>query len=122
MGAFYGPRVEVRVRHVSVPVSLVDFASQYSNVARLLGLWPLLISERIVAVDATDEVRRLLEEVELADVLDPGQWPSLVGVALVRPLVPGSLEPEMSRGLALGRSTATVSCHTRSPTLWERRC
>ena len=76
MGAFYGPRVEVRVRHVPVPVSLVDFASQYSNVARLSGLWSLLTSERIVAVDATDEVRELLERVELADVLDPELWPS----------------------------------------------
>jgi hypothetical protein len=84
MAAFYGPRVEVRVRHVPVPVSLVDFASQYSNVARLLGLWPLLTSDRIVAVDATDEVRQLLEEVELADVLRPELWRSLVGVALVR--------------------------------------
>jgi len=84
MGAFYGPRVEVRIRHVPIPVSLVDFASQYSNVARLSGLWPLLTSERIVAVDAADEVRELLERVELADVLDPDLWPLLVGVALVR--------------------------------------
>jgi hypothetical protein len=85
MGAFYGPRVEVRIRHVPVPVSLVDFASQYSNVARLSGLWSRLTSERIVAVDATDEVRELLERVELGDVLDPELWPQLVGVALVRP-------------------------------------
>jgi hypothetical protein len=85
MGAFYGPRVEVRIRHVAVPVSLVDFTSQYSNVARLSDLWSLLISERIVAVDATDEVRELLERVELADVLGPDLWPQLVGVALVRP-------------------------------------
>lgn len=27
MGAFYGPRVEVAIRHVPVPVSLVDFSS-----------------------------------------------------------------------------------------------
>ena len=85
MGAFYGPRVEVRVRHVPVPVSLVDFASQYSNVARLSGLWPLLTSERIVAVSASEEVRELLERVELVDVLNPELWPQLVGVALVRP-------------------------------------
>jgi hypothetical protein len=85
MAAFYGPRVEVRVRHVPVPVSLVDFASQYSNVARLSHLWSLLTSERIVAVDATDEVRELIERVELADVLDAELWPQLVGVALVRP-------------------------------------
>ena len=85
MGAFYGPRVEVRIRHAPVPVSLVDFASQYSNVARLSGLWSLLTSERIVAVDATEEVRKLLERVDLADILDPELWPQLVGVALVRP-------------------------------------
>ena len=85
MGAFYGPRVEVRIRHVPVPVSLVDFASQYSNVARFSGLWPLLTSERIVAVDATSEVRELLERVELSDVLGTELWPQLVGVALVRP-------------------------------------
>jgi len=85
MGAFYGPRVEVRIRHHAVPVSLVDFQSQYSNVARLLGIWRLLTHERVVALDATEEVRELLAGVELADVLDPGLWPSLVGVALVRP-------------------------------------
>jgi hypothetical protein len=85
MGAFYGPRVEVRIRHVPVPVSLVDFASQYSNVARLSRFWRLLTSERILVVDATDDVRKLLERVELADVLEPELWPRLVGIALVRP-------------------------------------
>jgi len=75
----------VRIRHVPVPVSLVDFASQYSNVARLSRVWSFLTSERIVAVDATDEVREMLEGVELGDVLCPELWPQLVGVALVRP-------------------------------------
>ena len=85
MGSFYGPRVEVRIRHVAVPVSLVDFGSQYANVARLMGIWPMLTSERIVAVDATDEVRELLDRVSVDGVLDPGLWPLLVGMALVRP-------------------------------------
>jgi hypothetical protein len=85
MAAFYGPRVEVRIRHHAVPVSLVDFQSQYSNVARLLGIWRLLTSERVGAVGSTDDVKELLERVELADALDPSLWPSLLGVALVRP-------------------------------------
>jgi len=84
MGAFYGPRVEVRVRHAPVPVSLVDFASQYSNVARLSGLWSLLTpSDRRRRGDRRG--REMLERVDLADVLDPKLWPQLVGVALVRP-------------------------------------
>jgi hypothetical protein len=85
MGAFYGPRVEVRIRHHAVPVSLVDFQSQYSNVARLLGIWRLLTAERIVATDATEEVKKLLDQVDLPDVLSPEMWPRLVGIALVRP-------------------------------------
>jgi hypothetical protein len=84
MGAFYGPRVEVRIRHTPVPVSLIDFSSQYANVARLLGLWELLTAERLVAVDATDEVRELVEKATVESVLDPGFWRGLVGVARVR--------------------------------------
>ncbi|MGO9964840.1 MAG: hypothetical protein ACLPUG_15625, partial [Acidimicrobiales bacterium] len=85
MAAFYGPRVEVRIRHLPVPVSLVDFSSQYANVARLLGLWDLLTAERLVVVDATDQVRELVESADVESVLDPDFWRGLVGVALVRP-------------------------------------
>jgi hypothetical protein len=84
MGAFYGPRVEVRIRHVPVPVNLVDFSSQYANVARLLRIWDLLTVERLVAVDATDEVRGLVESADVESVLDPEFWRGLVGIALVR--------------------------------------
>ena len=85
VAAFYGPRVEVRIRHVPVPVSLVDFSSQYANVARLLGLWDLSNAERLVVVDATDQVRELVENADVERVLEPGFWRGLVGVALVRP-------------------------------------
>ena len=85
MAAFYGPRVEVRIRHHAVPVSLVDFQSQYSNVARLLGIWGLLAAERIATVDCTKDVEDLLDRVESKDALEPSLWPNLLGVALVRP-------------------------------------
>jgi hypothetical protein len=85
MGAFYGPRVEVRIRHIPVPVSLVDFSSQYANVARLLHIWDLLTAERLVALDAADEVRGLVESADVESVLDPEFWGGLVGIALVRP-------------------------------------
>lgn len=85
MAAFYGPRVEVRIRHVPVPVSLVDFSSQYAHVARLLGLWDLLRAERLAAVDATEEVNALLERCALDDLFDASFWRGLVGVASVLP-------------------------------------
>ena len=85
MEAFYGPRVEVRIRHVPVPVTLVDFSSQYANVARLLRVFDLLSSERLSAVEATDEVRALLEEADVDEALSPSTWPKLVGFGLVSP-------------------------------------
>jgi hypothetical protein len=83
--AFYGQRMEARIRHVPVPVALVDFSSQYPVVAHLLGLWRLLTSERLAAVEATDDVRELLGHVALDEVLDPSTWPELAGFALVEP-------------------------------------
>ncbi len=85
MEAFYGPRVEVRIRHVPVPVTLVDFSSQYANVARLLGIFDLLRAETLQALDATEEVRALLAEADLETALSPATWRGLVGVALVEP-------------------------------------
>jgi len=83
--AFYGQRAEARIRHVPVPVALVDFSSQYPVVAHLLGFWPLLTAERIEAREASAEIGALIERVTLDDVLDPATWPALVGFALVEP-------------------------------------
>ena len=83
--AFFGQRMEARIRHVPVPVVAVDFSSQYPVVAHLLGLWGLVTSARLSAADATEEVRELLERASLAQVLDPALWPQLAGFALVEP-------------------------------------
>jgi hypothetical protein len=83
--AFYGQRMEAAIRHVPVPVVLVDFSSQYSVVAHLLGFWPLLTSERIVAQDATEDVQALVERVSLGDALGSATWAELAGFALVEP-------------------------------------
>jgi hypothetical protein len=83
--AFYGQRMEAVIRHVPVPVVLVDFSSQYAVVAHLLGLWGLVTAERVLDREATEQVRQLLERVTLEDVLNQGTWPQLVGFALVEP-------------------------------------
>ncbi len=60
MSAFYGGRAEVHLRHVPVPVQVVDFTSMYPTVDILLGLWRLVTAARIDTVDVTEEIGELL--------------------------------------------------------------
>ncbi len=85
MESFYGGRAECRIRHVAVPVELHDFTSMYPTVNALMGLWGLLTSERISAVESTESVAELLESVSLRSMFERGSWPELVGIAEVLP-------------------------------------
>jgi hypothetical protein len=85
MSAFYGGRAECRIRRTPVPVSLVDFTSMYPTLFALMGLWDYCVAERLDIVDATEQVRALLQTVTLETLFDPALWPKLVGIALVQP-------------------------------------
>lgn len=85
MSAFFGGRAECRIRRVPMPVSLVDFTSMYPLVDTLMDLHRLQVARHIDVVDATKDVRELLDSVTLEDCLDPTLWPRLVGFVLVRP-------------------------------------
>jgi hypothetical protein len=85
MQAYYGGRAECRIRHTSVPVSLVDFTSQYPTVNTLMGLWKLLTAKSMRIERATNEVRRLLAKLTLAQTFKPDFWKQLSWFALVRP-------------------------------------
>lgn len=77
MTAFYGGRAECRIRRTPVPVVMVDFRSMYPTVNCLLGLWDLLIAERIMFTDCTAEFRALLDDTSLTDAFDPALWRQL---------------------------------------------
>lgn len=85
MSAFFGGRAECRIRRVPMPVALVDFTSMYPLVDTLMDLHRLQVARHIDVVDATSDVRELLDSVALEDCLDPTLWPRLVGFVLVRP-------------------------------------
>jgi hypothetical protein len=85
MSAFFGGRAECRIRRVPVPVKLLDFTSMYPTVGALMDLHRFHIAERIDTIDATKEVRELLERVTLEAVLDQALWPKLVGFVLIEP-------------------------------------
>ncbi len=85
MSAFYGGRAEVHLRHVPVPVQVVDFTSMYPTVDILLGLWRLVTAERIDTVDVTEEIGELLETVTVADCYEPALWSRLNVLVQIRP-------------------------------------
>jgi hypothetical protein len=88
MSAFYGGRAEARIVRTEVPVAYVDFTSMYPSVNALLGTWRLLCAERLELVDATRDVRELLERPDLLErCLTPELWSEL-GVTFVE------LEPD----------------------------
>ena len=83
--AYYGGRAECRIRKTPVPVALVDFTSQYPTVNTLMGLWDVLTAASIRFENATDDVRKSLRKVTLANLLRPESWKDLRWFALVRP-------------------------------------
>jgi transcriptional regulator with XRE-family HTH domain len=85
MSALYGGWGECRILGMRVPVRYLDISSTYLNLARLLHLWDVIAAEEVEVVDATEEVRTLVEQVELEDLYNPETWRSLVAVCLVEP-------------------------------------
>ncbi len=85
MEAFFGSRAEVHIRHTPLPVRLVDFTSMYPTVDQLLGLWDLVIADRVETVDVTDEVNQLLQTISLEDCFDPSRWRDWVVIARIVP-------------------------------------
>jgi hypothetical protein len=85
MTAYFGGRTEAHIRKALVPVAYCDFLSMYATVNTLMGLWKLLIAERLEVRDATAEVEALLRGLTPRDCFNPAQWRSLPFFALVEP-------------------------------------
>ena len=86
MSAYYGGRVECRIRRMPVPVTVLDIRATYPTICVLLGAFGFLTAERVETVEATDEVRAMLESMTLERALRRRTWKDFVG--LVK-LVPG---------------------------------
>ncbi|MGH2965985.1 MAG: hypothetical protein ACRDMH_11470 [Solirubrobacterales bacterium] len=93
MSAFYGGRAEARIVRTPVPIVHVDFASMYPAVSELLGTWKILRARELRVVDATDEVRELLNDPELLDRCLTRELWAVIGVTLVEIEPDGDILP-----------------------------
>jgi hypothetical protein len=85
MSTYSGGRAEVRLRKEIAEVAYCDFKSMYPTVCALQGLWRFVIAEGVDHADATEDVRALLEHIELDDLQDPKAWEQLTAIAQVEP-------------------------------------
>lgn len=94
--AFYGGRTSAKIRKVAVPVVYTDFLSMYPTVNNLMGLWSFVVAERIeVLTNQQDEVRKLLEDVNLENQFDPTSWKRYCG--FVKTIPDGDILPVRSK-------------------------
>jgi hypothetical protein len=83
---YYGGRAECRIRRVAVPGVYVDFKSQYPTVFCLQKLWRYLTAEEVTyRYETPHQVQRLLNGIDVNDVLDRRLWPTLDALVLIPP-------------------------------------
>lgn len=124
MAAYYGGRIECRVRHLRVDAALLDFRSQYPAVFTLLDLWPQVIAERLeIEEGQTEAVSALLQTI--ADDPDclfrPEHWPQLAGFAQVLPdgdFLPSRAPWGCSDGRDLSKVTLSVAPLVSREPMW----
>ena len=85
MQAFFAGRAECVIRRTPVPVTYVDFHSQFSAVSNLLNCREILCAESLEFADFTAGAREMVERVTLDNCFSPGLWKQLRWYALVEP-------------------------------------
>lgn len=85
MTAYYGGRVEVRIRKKPVKVTYLDFTSMYPSLYILLSLDKILKAEQVKYVDETKSTQEFLERVTLDDLQNKDTWKRLNCICRLKP-------------------------------------
>ena len=85
MSTYYGGRCEVRIRREVARVLYCDFLSMYPTVSSLMGLWEFARARGVQWRDATEEVRALVDRLQIGDLQRPGFWRGLAVLVKLRP-------------------------------------
>jgi hypothetical protein len=85
MTAYYGGRVEVRIRKQPVKVSYLDFTSMYPTLYALLGMDHILKAEHIECITNTGEIQTFLNHVTLTDIPCKDTWQNMACICRLKP-------------------------------------
>src|SRR5206468_4320084 len=82
---YYGGRSQVSVRDTVLPVTLLDYTSNYPGSAALINTWELEIARELKVKDVTEEAKNILNQITVKNLLDKKFWPNLRFMAKVIP-------------------------------------
>ncbi len=85
MTTYYGGRSEVRIRKCPKKIRYLDFAGMYASLFSLMDLWSFVIASNIEAVEATEEVRKIVKNANLEMLRDQTLWKDFVAIVQVQP-------------------------------------
>jgi len=85
MGGYHGGRSEIGIRKKTVKVRYLDFTSQYPSLFIIMGLWGFVVADRIEWTDCTNEVRKLLNEIDLENLSNPSIWKDMAAIVKIQP-------------------------------------
>jgi len=85
MSAYYGGRVETRIRKTPIPVTYLDCTSTYPTLFSLMGMYSFLIAEKIETSYTTKKTQEFLDEITLQDISKKETWKNLTTICKVVP-------------------------------------
>ena len=85
MSAYYGGRVETRIRKTPVPVTYLDCTSTYPTLFSLMGMYSFLSAEKIEHSVTTEKTQKFLDGITLKDISQNDTWRNLTTICKVIP-------------------------------------
>ena len=85
MTAYYGGRVETRIRKTPVNITCLDFTAMYPTMFCLQDMYRFLTAEKIETIDVTQETQKFLDEITFEDIAKQETWKKMTVLCKVRP-------------------------------------
>ncbi|MCH9658403.1 hypothetical protein K0U27_06870 [archaeon] len=85
MSAYFGGRVETRIRKTPVPVTYLDCTSTYPTLFSLMEMYSFLTAEKIENFVTTEQTQKFLDEITLQDISKKATWRNLATICKVVP-------------------------------------
>ena len=85
MTAYYGGRVETRIRKTPVRVTCLDFTAMYPTMFCLQDMYRFLTADKIDTTYTTQKTQEFLDEITLDDVAKQETWKQMVTLCKVKP-------------------------------------
>ena len=85
MSAYYGGRVETRIRQTPIPVTYLDCTSTYPTLFCLMKMYHFLTAEKINRSDATQQTQKFLDGITLQDISKKETWKNLATICKIAP-------------------------------------